>query len=123
MLVNGRCIHVCPMWVNKEGMIDIVSDQNMLTIECMLDGRNKVREKGRQKRWRLRNLGWENFQVDLNEKNWECGGVQDVVALKEKLIKNVKGAPVHHIGFVKINGRKRVCKLWWSEEVRGEQKE
>lgn len=36
----------------------------------------------------------------------------------EKLVENVREAAVRHIGFVRINGKKRVCKPWWSEDTK-----
>lgn len=37
LLVNGSmCEIVHQMWINEDGMIDVVSDHNMLVIECKL---------------------------------------------------------------------------------------
>lgn len=43
--------------------------------------------------------------VGLNERNWECSGVQYVDALNEKLVENVRGAAVRHVGIRNMNGR------------------
>ncbi|XP_050718462.1 uncharacterized protein LOC126999703 [Eriocheir sinensis] len=125
VLVNGRMREcVSRMWIDEEGMIDIVSDHNMLTVECGLNDRNEMKEKDRKKKkWRLRDVGWENFQVDLSERNWEPGNLNDVDALNERLVENVRGAAVQHVGYVRTNGRKRVRKPWWNDDIRTARKE
>lgn len=124
VLVNGRMREcVSRMWIDEEGMIDIVSDHNMLTVECGLKGRNEMKEKDRKKKWRLRDVGWENFQVDLSERNWEPGSLNDVDALNERLVENVRGAAVQHVGYVRTNGRKRVRKPWWNDDIGTARKE
>lgn len=35
------------------GMIDTLSDHNMLTVECKLNGRNEVKKKDKNRKWRL----------------------------------------------------------------------
>ena len=45
------------MWIDGDGMIDIVSDHNMLVLECKLDGRDRTNVKVKRKRWRLRDAG------------------------------------------------------------------
>lgn len=42
------------MWINEDGMIDVVSDYNVLVMECMLLGRNdtKIRPKKNERAFR-----------------------------------------------------------------------
>lgn len=43
------------MWTDEERVINIVSDHNILTVECLLNGTNEVKEKNRKKKkWMLR---------------------------------------------------------------------
>ena len=54
MLVNGRMREtVRCMWVDEDGRIDIVSDHNMLVVECMLCSKSELRAK-LKKKWRNR---------------------------------------------------------------------
>ena len=40
---------------------------------------------GKVRKWRLRDIGWENFQVDLSERRWDDGvSVYDVEHLNER---------------------------------------
>lgn len=48
-------------------MIDIVPDRNMLVADCDLCGNNKTKLKREKKKWKLRDVTWEDFQVDLRE--------------------------------------------------------
>ena len=124
MLVNGRMREaVTRMWIDEDGMIDVVSDHNMLVMECEVYGRKEIKEKTRKRRWRLRDAKWENFQVDLSERDWEDGRVSGVDELNEKFIGNVKEAAANQIGFVRANKRKRVCKSWWNDDIRDARKE
>ena len=51
VLVNARMRElVTRMWVDEEGMIDIVSDHNMLVVECDLFGRNEREVKRERKK-------------------------------------------------------------------------
>ena len=118
MLVNERMRElVTRMWIDEDGMIDIVSDHNMLVMECMLYG-NTGKKSGCKRKWRLRDVKWEDFQVDLSERSWVDGSVHGVDEINEKLIENIRDAAVSQIGFVRMNGRRRVCKPWWNDDIR-----
>ena len=66
MLVNERMREIVDrMWIDEDGMIDIVSDHNMLVLECKLYGREGRHAKVKRRKGRLRDVGWENFQVDF----------------------------------------------------------
>ena len=109
VLVNGRMREIVSrMWIDEEGMVDIVSDHNMLVVECLLQGRKEVKVASKSKKWRLRDVGWENFQVDLSERSWDDISVYDVEHLNEKLIENVRSAAENQIGYVSVGRRKRV---------------
>ena len=45
-------------------MVDIVSDHNMMDVECLMQGGSEGRVVGKVRKWRLRDIGWENVQVD-----------------------------------------------------------
>ncbi|KAK8402452.1 hypothetical protein O3P69_000692 [Scylla paramamosain] len=99
MLVNGRmCEIVSHMWIDEDGLVDIVSDHNMLVVECLMQGENEVKVASKKKKWRLRDVGWENFQVDLSERSWDDVSVHDVKHLNEKLVEDVRGAAENQIG-------------------------
>ena len=83
----------------------------------------ETKEKNRKRKWRLRDAKWENFQVDLSERDWEDGSVNDVDELNEKFIGNVKETTACQIGFVRVSKRKRVCKPWWNDDIRDARKE
>ncbi len=71
LLVNGKMREcVSRMWIDEDGMIDVVSDHNMLVVECNLYGRNERKVKQERKKWRLRDVRWEDFQIDLRELDW-----------------------------------------------------
>ena len=56
VLVNGRMReYVTRMWIDEDGMIDIVSDHNMLVVDCMMNARNKrdPKTKDRKRKWKL----------------------------------------------------------------------
>ena len=70
MLVNGRMREIVSrMRIDEDGMIDIVSHHNILVVECMASGGKKTKRKNTKKKWRLRDVGWENLQVDLSERD------------------------------------------------------
>ena len=72
ILVNERMREtVSHMWVNEKGMIDVVSDYNVLIVECMLCAEWEIRPKAKKEKWKLRDVGWEKFEVELNERSWE----------------------------------------------------
>ena len=119
VLVNGRMRErVARMWVDEDGAIDVVSDHNMLVVDCMIGGKNEVKVKEKKRKWRLRDANWENFQVCLSEKRWNAESVQGVDELNERLVEDVRSAGVSEIGFVKISGKKRKNKPWWNEDVK-----
>ena len=109
VLVNGRMREIVSrMWIDEEGMVDIVSDHNMLVVECLLQGRKEVKVASKSRKWRQRDVGWENFQIDLSERSWDDISVYDVEHLNEKLIENVRSAAENQIGYVSVGRRKRV---------------
>ena len=64
------------------------------------------------KKWRLRDVNWENFQVCLSERMWSTGSSDSVDELNERLTENVRNAGANRIEFVRITGRKRMNKPW-----------
>ena len=44
-------------------MTDVVSDHNMLVVECMVGRKSEVKVKEKKMKWRLRDANWENFQL------------------------------------------------------------
>ena len=56
------------MWIDEDRMIDTVLDHTMLMVECMVVGKNEEKKKVQKKKWRLRDVNWENFQVCLSER-------------------------------------------------------
>ena len=53
----------------EDRIIDIVSDDKILVVEFMLFGKSEKRAKTKQEKWRLKDVGWENIQLDLSEIN------------------------------------------------------
>ncbi len=39
-------------------------------VECNLYGRNERKVKNEKRKWKLRDVRWEDFQVDLSEMDW-----------------------------------------------------
>ena len=119
VLVNGKMREsVARMWIDEDGMIDVVSDHNMLVVECIIGGKTEVKVKKKKRKWRLRDANWENFQVCLSEKMWNAESVQDVDELNERLIDSVRSAGESKIGFVRMSGKKRKNKPWWNEDIK-----
>ena len=120
VLVNGKMREsVARMWIDEDGVIDVVSDHNMLVVECLtLGGKTEVKVKKKKRKWRLRDANWENFQVCLSEKMWNAESVQDVDELNERLIDSVRSAGESKIGFVRMSGKKRKNKPWWNEDIK-----
>ena len=57
------------MWINEDGTIDIVSDHNILVLECKQYGREGENANTKGRKRRLRDVGWEYFQTDLSERS------------------------------------------------------
>ena len=55
------------LWIDKDGVVDIVPDHKMLFVEWLMQGGSEVGMAGKERKWRLRDRRWENFQVDLSE--------------------------------------------------------
>ena len=119
VLVNGKMREcVSRMWIDEDGMIDVVSDHNMLVVECNFSSRPESGVKRERKKWRLRDARWEDFQVDVAELDWLLESVQGVDEANKVFIENVRGAATRQIGHVRRNGRKRKSKPWWSREIK-----
>ena len=121
MLVNGRMREIVSrMWIGEDGMVDIVSDHNMMAVECWMQGGSEGRVAGKERKWTLRDIGYENFQVDLSERRWDDGvsSVYDVKHLNERLVENAPSATEEQIGYVGMSRRKRLCKPWWNDKIR-----
>ena len=72
-----------------------------------MQGGSEGRVVGKVRKRRLRDIGWEIFQVDLNERRWDDGvSVYDVEHLNEKYIENVQSAAEDQIGYVRVSRRK-----------------
>ena len=124
VLVNGKMREsVTRMWIDEDGLIDIVSDHNMLMEECMVVGKNEKKSKVQKKKWRLRDANWENFQVCLSEKIWGTGRSESVDELNERLTENMRSGGASKIGFVRMTGRKRMNKPWWNDDIRDTRRE
>ena len=54
---------------------------------------------------------------------WDRKSLQNVDELNERLTENVRCAGVSKIGFVRMNGIKRMNKPWWNEDIREVRKE
>ncbi|MPC81000.1 hypothetical protein E2C01_075600 [Portunus trituberculatus] len=104
-------------------MIDIVSDHNMLVLECKLNGRDGRNAKVKRKKWRLKDAGWENFQMDLSERRWEDESLTGVDELNDRFVENVKNAAASQIGYVRTGARKHRSRPWWNDEIRDARKE
>ena len=109
--------------VNQEGVIDIVSDHNMLVVECMLNGREERKVKMKKKKWRLRDADWESFQVELSENRWEHEDLPGVNEMNERFTENVRSAAVRQIGYVRPSMRKRVNTAWWNDDIKDARRE
>ena len=119
VLVNGKMREIVDrMWIDEDGVIDVVSDHNMLVVDCMISGKNEVKVKEKKRKWRLRDANWENFQVCLSETMWIPESAQDVDELNERLINSVMSAGVSKIGFVRRSGKKWKNKPWWNEDIK-----
>ena len=94
--------------------IDIVSNHNMLVLECKLHGRECRQAKAKRRKWKLGDVGWENFQADLNGRRWEAESLNGVDELNGRFVENVRNAAVNQIGHVRASARKRACKPWWT---------
>ena len=80
-------------------MIDIMSDHNMIMVECMVVGKIEEKRKVQNKKWRLRDVNWESFQVCFSERMWGTGNSNSIDELNERLTENVRSA-----GASKIRG-------------------
>ena len=107
MLVNGRMREiVLRMWIDEDDMVSIVSDHNMMVVECLIQGRSEGSVVGKEKKCRLRDIGWENFRVDLSERRGDDGvSVYDVEHLNEGLFGNVRSAAEEQIEYVRVSRR------------------
>lgn len=47
-------MYVSRLWIDEDGIIDVVSDHSMLLVECGLLGRNVREVKRERKKWGLR---------------------------------------------------------------------
>lgn len=78
VLVNGRMREIVSrMWIDENGEIYIVSDHNMLVVECMMNGLNEKKKTVEKKKWRLREAQWEDFRVELEKLEWNTEGNVD----------------------------------------------
>ncbi|MPC24153.1 hypothetical protein E2C01_017229 [Portunus trituberculatus] len=119
MLVNGKMhLIVDHMWIDEDGTIDIVSDHNILVLECKLYGREGKNANTKGRKWRLRDVGWEHFHVDLSERSWEDERLNGVDKLNDRFVENVKNAAASQIRYVRMGARKCACKPWWNDEIR-----
>ncbi|MPC54283.1 hypothetical protein E2C01_048193 [Portunus trituberculatus] len=74
------------MWIDEDGMVDIVSDHNLLVMKCLMQGGSDVRV-----------ARWDD---DVS--------VYDVEHLNERLVENVQSAAENLIGFVRVSRREYV---------------
>ena len=120
VLVNGRMReNVARMWIDEDGEIDMVSDHNMLVVECMRNvSKRETERKVRKKKWRLRDAKWEEFQVCVSEHAWDIRDLEDVDVMNERLTKSVRNAGISKIGYAGMSGRKRMNNPWWNEDIR-----
>ena len=52
MLVKGRMREIVSrMWIEEDGMMDIVSDHNMMVVECLIQGESERRVVGKERKW------------------------------------------------------------------------
>lgn len=68
-------------------------------MECKLHGYKKETKLKDRKKWKLRDAGLENFQVDFSDR------LHNEDKVNERLVENVKGAAVHCIGYIMMSGR------------------
>ena len=108
---------VSRMWIDEDGMIDVVSDHNCLIVECKLNGKKVRNEKRSKKKWRMRDANWEEFQVDLREMDWMYENVHNVDEVSKKFVGNVRKAAERKIGHVRNKGRKKTPKPWWNGDI------
>lgn len=93
MLVNGRMHEIVDcMWTDEDGMIDVVLDHNMLVLECKLNVRDRTNAKAKRRKWTLRDVGLENFRVDLSERNWEDESLNGVDKMNDRFVENERDA-------------------------------
>lgn len=58
----------------------------------------------------------------MSERSWDTDRLHED-GVKEILVENMRGAAVHHIGYVRMNGRKSRCKPQWNKENREAERE
>ena len=96
--MNGRMHEIGDrMWIDEDGTFDIVLDHNMLVLECKLYGREEKTANTKRRNWSLRDVVWENFQIDLSEKSWENERLNGVDEMNDRFVENVKNAAVSQL--------------------------
>ena len=97
-LVNGRMREIVDrLWIDEDGTFDIVLNHNMLVLECNLYGREEKTANTKRRKWRLRDVVWENFQIDLSERNWENERLNGMDEMNDRFVENVKNAAVRKL--------------------------
>ena len=92
------CEIVDRMRIDEDGTFDIVSDHNVLVLECKLYGREGKTANTKRRKWSLRDVVWENFQIDLSERSWENERLNGVDEMNARFVENVENAAVSQIG-------------------------
>ena len=124
VLVNEKMREcVSRMWIDEDGMIDVVSDHNAMVVECKPQYKKVKNERPSLKKWRLREVKWEDFQVELSEMDWLYENACDVDEVNKKFVSNVRKAAIRKVGYVRTKNRKRTDRPWWNEDIRNARRE
>ena len=120
ILVNGwGRAKVLNMWIDEDGVIDVDSDHNLMIIDCYLpkDKETKqLKQKVSQgkKRWKLKGVTWENFEVDLQV--LDCL-YYDVNQLNNSITTEINKSANEHIKKTNKVG-KETKKNWFNQEIK-----
>ena len=119
VLVNEKASEtVKEMWIDEEGWIDIDTDHNMivLNIEGSKSKKNTEIKVKKNNKWKLTDVNWDNFQVDLAEIDilYYNGNLPDQI--NKEVTRNIKSVAKKHIKEKsKVNKNKN--KSWWNKDV------
>ncbi len=110
------------MWIDESGMIDVATDHNVLVLNWIgAKSEKKSERRIKQKRWKMRDVKWDDFQVELSEIDFVCGGTVENAnsELREKITK----AAEKRIGYIKESKKKKRKNTWWNAEIQCARKE
>lgn len=104
------------MWIDENGMIDIMHEHNILVMKYKLSGREEIKVKMKKKNWGIKDVNLNSFQVGLSERRWENESSLEVNGIIERFTKNMRTDAARQTGFVRQNVR--ASKAWRNNDIR-----